>query len=322
MSLGSYPLGSVSLGGSVHRPSVDTNALNAFLDSIGSYNPELIFGLAPDQSLYHYTDLQGLLGIVTDHDLRLTHTLYLNDAEEMIHGYRAANEVITEAKAAKTDATWQAYLNQLEELLKKPVPQGVYICCFCQKDNLLSQWRSYGANGTGVNVRFNPQLFFFVTGPDSPHGGMMRLWKVFYDSQQQKRILRSAVNFAFEHPPFGTTATEEVARQAADAIEFFIPTFKNQDFSEENEWRLIFTPPLNCPVKPRFRVSRGMLIPYYSLKELSGGSITPGGALPITGICVGPSANKVLNEESARMFLGEAGYTGVEITGSKTPYRG
>lgn len=80
MSLGDFALGDVALGGSSDRPSVDANALNAFLDSIGSYNLELIFGLGPDDSLYHYTDLQGLLGIISDQDLRLTHSLYHNDA--------------------------------------------------------------------------------------------------------------------------------------------------------------------------------------------------------------------------------------------------
>lgn len=321
MSLGSSSLGSVALGGSADRPSVDTNALHAFLDSIKSYNPELIFGLEPGDLLCHYTDLQGLLGIITDHDLRLTHSLYLNDAEEMVHGYKAAEKVIGDAKSAKNDPMWIDYLDQLAALLKKPLPQGVYLCCFYQKDNLLSQWRSYGANGTGVSLSFEPQQFSFVTGPDSPHGGMMRLWKVFYDPEQQVRILNSAINFAFEHPPPGKAAVEDIARQAADAIEFFIPTFKNPDFTEEGEWRLIFTPPPECPVKPRFRASRGMLIPYYSLKELSG-SITPNGRLPITGLCIGPSANKILNEQAVQMLLTQAEYSTVKTSASNTPYRG
>lgn len=304
------------------RPSVDTRALNAFLESIKSFNREFIFGLGPNDSLFHYTDLQGLLGIVSDHDLRLTHSLYLNDAEEMIHGSTVAEQVIVNARKGKRGKRWNSYLDQLTELLKQPLPEGVYICCFCQKDNLLSQWRSYGANGSGVSIRFNPHQFYFVTGPDSPHGGMMRLWKVFYLPAQQVSILNSAVNFAFQHPPAGKTSTAEMARQAADAIQFFIPTFKNADFVEESEWRLIFTPPAGCSMRPKFRASRGgMLVPYYSLKELCGGSITPSG-LPITGLCIGPSVNQALNKQSARMFLTQASYTGVEPIESKTPYRG
>lgn len=304
------------------RPNVDINALNTFLESIGSYNPELIFGLAPDQPLYHYTDLGGLQGIVKNHDLWLTHSRYLNDEEEMTHGYRAAKDTVAEARDDKNGRNWRAYLDRVDELLQKPLLEGVYICCFCQKDNLLSQWRSYGANGTGVSIKFKPEYFSYVTGPDSPHGGMMRLWKVFYDPDQQRRILRSAIRFAFEHPLPPIPSIQEMARRAADAIEFFIPTFKNPDFIEESEWRLIFTPPPNCPVKPQFRVARGMLIPYYSLKELRGAPISPELQLPITGVCVGPSVNKSLNEMSVRMLLAQAGYTDIDVESSNTPYRG
>ncbi|HSR71939.1 MAG TPA: hypothetical protein VLL72_06110, partial [Kiloniellales bacterium] len=43
-----------------------------------------------------------------------------------------------------------AYLEALAKLIDEPSPQGVFVCCFCVDENLLSQWRSYGANGTGV----------------------------------------------------------------------------------------------------------------------------------------------------------------------------
>ena len=312
--------GAIPPGDPSDRPSVDTRALDAFLESIKSYNEAAIFGLKPGDLLCHYTDLQGLLGIITDHDLRLTHSLYLNDAEELSHGYKVAEKAILEMKKLKKDPRWTNYLDQLAALLKKPLPQGVYVCCFCREDNLLSQWRGYGANGTGVSLSFDYQKFSFVTGVDSPQGGTMRLWKVFYEVGKQTGILKKAIEYAFDRRP-AKTAVADIARQAADAIEFFIPTFKNPHFRDENEFRLIFTPPPVCRVKPRFRAARGMLIPYYSLKELSG-SITPTGRLPLTGLCVGPSANKGLNQQSAQMLLTQAKYNAVKVTVSDTPYRG
>ena len=74
-------------------------------------------------------------------------------------------------------------------------------------------------------------------------------------------------------------------------------------------------------VHPQFRVGRGMLMPYYSLRELSGGSPTPQ-LLPVTGVRVGPSANKRLNVESAQMLLHRAGFTDIQVEISPTPYRG
>ncbi len=132
--------------------------------------------------------------------------------------------------------------------------------------------------------------------------------------------MRSALEFAYKDQTKRSLNIAERARQAADAIQFFIPTFKNQDFAEETEIRLIYTPYPNSVTKPQFRVSRGMLIPYYSLKELDA-SILPR-LLPITSVRVGPSVNKHLNIESAKMLLTKAGYATVSVDSSDTPYRG
>lgn len=301
------------------RPPVDTNALNRFLVDIGSYTPELIFGIKPGQALYHYTDLSGLAGIIETHDLWLTHLRYSNDDEELTLGYRQAAEVIEVLRRSRRGPDWPKYLAGVNALLLRPAPQGVYICCFCEKDDLLSQWRSYGANGTGASVKLNHDDFGDVTGPDSPHGGLMRLWKVFYDPRQQRRILRNALSFAFE---YGEGTLESRAQQAASAIEFFVPTFKHRGFREERECRLIFTPPPACAVKPRFRVGRGMLIPYYSLRELSGGPSSPLHKLPIVGVRVGPGPNRQLTAQSMRDLLARADYPFVEVVASETPYRG
>src|SRR5215207_7376303 len=113
------------------RPTIDTDALNAFLQAIGSYTPELILGPAQDQPLHHYTDLAGLQGIMNQNDLWLTHSRYSNDEEEITHGYRTIREVIEAKRTERTTVDWQQYLNELAQLVDKPVPQGVYVCCFC-----------------------------------------------------------------------------------------------------------------------------------------------------------------------------------------------
>jgi hypothetical protein len=146
----------------------------------------------------------------------------------------------------------------------------------------------------------------------------MRLWKVFYETEKQKSIVREAINFAFNdqnQPP------AERAPQAADAIQFFIPTFKNEGFSEEKECRLIFTPSPGFDKACQFRVSRGMLVPYYTLQTLFDKQQQLD-KLPLIGVRVGPSANRRLNVESAVMVLDQAGYGHIPVDSSSTPYRG
>jgi hypothetical protein len=295
----------------------DYKALTPFLDFIGSHHQDMV--LQPSRGpveLFHYTDLAGLQGILQNHDLWLTNSRYSNDSEEMTHGCKV---VMTILQNARTVDPVSQYMTRLEELTKQS--EGVYVCCFCEKDNLLSQWRSYGANGTGVSVQVDPNGFSQLTGPDCP-SGLLRFWRVFYAAEKQNDIIQKAIDYFAPTSAYQTPgqSPEACARKAAEAIQFFIPTFKNSDFSEEREWRLIFTPSSATTVNLRFRVSRNMLVPFYSLKELVGGQ----GALPllpIKGLRVGPSVHKQLNVESACLLLGQNGYTNIPVMASDTPYR-
>jgi hypothetical protein len=302
------------------RSPSDFNWLRGFLDSIGSYAPDVSMILESQTvtELFHYTDLGGLRGIVDTGDLWLTHLRFSNDNEELTHGMGIVRQKLDE-RMATDPADHQPYLERLKELLDQPVADGVYICCFCEKNNLLSQWRGYGANGSGVCLKFDKRKFSRLTGADC-RGGLLRLWKVFYPLEQQRRIIDSAINYCWD----GGVDNEERAKHAAEAIQFFVPTFKNPDFAEEEEWRLIFTPDPTLPVKPAFRTGRNMLIPYYGLQSLGWGDAP----LPISGICVGPGIHKEINAQSVQMLLekrtygGVPGYSGVRVEVSKTPYRG
>ncbi len=292
--------------------------LMEFLNSVQSETQALIFGPQEGKSIFHYTNLQGLQGIVQNHDLWLTHSRYSNDEEEITHGYKIVKEVIDEKRQNALLQYNPEFFTHLAACIKEPTPEGVYICCFCLDDNLLSQWRSYGANGNGVSIGLDPHEFDFITGQDSPHGGLMRLWKVFYDVERQKRIVGQAVDFAYNRL---NDPVDERARLAASVIQFFIPTFKNEGFREERECRLIFTPSPGFQDPPKFRVSKDMLVPYYSLKQL-GGSPNANRMLPITRLTIGPCVNKKLNTQSAQMLLTNSGYTSVIVDSSNTPYRG
>jgi Protein of unknown function (DUF2971) len=304
------------------RGSVDLAPLRMFLGSIGSAVGEDLI-LSPAVPLFHYTDLNGLLGILRSGDLWLSHCLYSNDEQEMAHGQRVVRQAVTDAIGqAVADPMRTAYLNELKTLIDKPSVEGVYICCFCRKGNLLSQWRGYGANGAGVSVQFDSGGFSEWTGADSQHG-MMWFWRVTYKPDVQRKIIDRAIEHAYAANP--GMLPQQMAQRAADAIQFFIPTFKSPDFAEEDEWRLIFTPEPNCAISPRFRVRGSMLLPYYSLRELAPHPVQPAPALPptlpIQGITVGPSATKVLNLGSLRMLLDRSGYPGVPAEASQTSFR-
>jgi hypothetical protein len=295
-------------------------SLQEFTHRIGTESQYLVQDFTG--GLFHYTDLNALINIVTTHDLWLTNSRYSNDENELNHGYKIASEVIIEKRNKSVKNTFKRkYLDHVEDFLKQP-PQGVYICCFCGEDNLLSQWRSYGENGTGVSIGFNPGGFTRFTGPDlSPEQfGLMRLWKVYYDDVTKKNIIQQALELM---PDLHYNESEDfIARRAADAIHFFLPTFKDIDFQEENERRLIFTPSINCRINPKFRCRKQMLVPFYSLNSLIQNDSNIIERLPLISITCGPSVTKEINKESIEMMLSKNGYESAMVKVSDTPYRG
>src|ERR1700741_5063589 len=108
------------------RSHLDFSSLHGFLNSVQSYTEDLIFGPTQGQSLYHYTDLAGLHGIIENHDLWLTHSRYSNDDEEITHGYRIVKEVVDGEMTGAPPPERITYLNTLTELVRDPTPEGVY----------------------------------------------------------------------------------------------------------------------------------------------------------------------------------------------------
>jgi hypothetical protein len=298
------------------REPIDIGVLTGFLNSLESYSQELVQHLRSGQKLCHYTTLGGAIGIIESGDLWLTNSRYSNDDEELRYGQELVEEVIGELEAASTKARARLdWLKRLREAIVVAKSDQIYICCFCERDNLLSQWRGYADNGGGLSFEFDPVGFTDITGRDCPHG-LMRLWKVFYDRDQQRQILKKCIDY-----PYWPSQTDgDRIRFVVDALQFFMPTFKNADFREEQERRLIFTPYPAMAVLPRFRTRGGLLVPYFSLRDVAG----PGATdfhLPISSVLVGPSLHRTLNVESTRLLLQKHQYQAVPVDASTTPYR-
>src|SRR5215510_2713545 len=96
----------------VPRPPVDAGSLNAFLEIVGSFAEDWIFGVAAGNPLFHYTDLAGLLGILSNSDLWLTHSRFSNDEQELNHGYGVAKRLIESMKADNPSPDWPVYLKR------------------------------------------------------------------------------------------------------------------------------------------------------------------------------------------------------------------
>ncbi len=300
------------------RPERDFGWLSEYLQNARSFHADFVRQVDQTKTLHHYTDLTGLKGIGTEHDLWLTNALYCNDEAEIKLGIQVARDQIKILAAGATGPK-KDYLDQLDKELSEPPKEGVYICCFCENGDDLSQWRAYAGDGNGVSIEIDPNTFVQYAG-NHPFG-FLAIWNVFYPIDRQEQIMRTALENTYNK--FSSLPPDQIVKKAKDVIDFFVPTFKHHGFNVENEWRMIFVPSPASPVKPRYRARRDMLIPYYSLKDLMLTIPTvnkDSWRLPIRQVRIGPSRHRELNRACAQSLLIDNGYNCPAVA-SETPYR-
>ncbi|MEJ2699230.1 MAG: hypothetical protein P8Z70_06185, partial [Desulfuromonadales bacterium] len=110
----------------------------------------------PRETLYHYTTLKGLLGIVESRTLWASDIRYMNDSAEMKHAADLIKKDI--ARRIAEGHPNPKLLNQFQYWIGHRIVHGhmLFSASFRSNGNLLSQWRGYSTHGKGVSVGFDP----------------------------------------------------------------------------------------------------------------------------------------------------------------------
>lgn len=117
----------------------------------------------PKGLLYHYTTIDGFLGIIDSDNIHATHIRYMNDAQEFLDALEHLDGFINEFDTSLR--------SRLKDFIRDSVPtfssiNGVYVASFtddeAQLNNLgtlpgdrLSQWRAYSENRKGISLGFD-----------------------------------------------------------------------------------------------------------------------------------------------------------------------
>lgn len=99
------------------------------------------------KSIYHYTSIGGLQGILSSKTLRFTNIKYMNDKDEIIAGLDSM------AKACSASE------EEREALLYSFMSHGTqtFVCCFSLEEDSLPMWNYYTKeiNSQGYNIEFD-----------------------------------------------------------------------------------------------------------------------------------------------------------------------
>ncbi len=280
-----------------------------------------LFADEPVDTLYHYTSLSGLMGIVDTQILRASDIRYMNDSTELKHTLNLLRDDIVGRLSAGSDHP--VLLNQLLRWLSTRVVSGPMLFggSFRANGNLLSQWRGYSVHGKGVSLGFDPAHI-----GQCARNQDFQVGKCIYEVKHQQRLAGSIID-ALEALS-ESTETEyrdgkadyhRVFEQLEGELLKIAAILKHPSFEEEQEWRIVSPVIFDCRDYPVFfREGHSMLVPYYSFLLRLGADA----GMPLRHVYVGPTGNRDLSMNSVKLYLQKQGVEPSEgIDYCQIPYR-
>ncbi len=249
--------------------------------------------------IFHYTTISGLIGIIKMHELWASDCRFLNDGTEIIYAQKIFFDEVQ-----KLDLAPYRYLSGRCKLPGASLSQfRMFLTCFCEEGDLLSQWRGYGMD-QGYALGFDmKQLESLKIGEICP---------VQYGISNPAEYFSKELASVKE--PTAHPAVEEF--HASMWIMPRLARIKNPSFCEEREWRLLIQyPKYETPVKIetiQFRESSMGPIPYLPV------SFPPES---LRQVIIGPGNHIETRQEAVCYMLSHFGYSDIVIKKSKIPLR-
>ncbi|MEN3940569.1 DUF2971 domain-containing protein [Prosthecobacter sp. SYSU 5D2] len=289
-------------------------------DQFAKYHFEFAMKDPPDE-LYHYTSGESLLAIINSQCLLATERTFLNDPKEFQWGLGVFEEYLNASKKKYSSG----FLEQISYSLADKIQDDlrIFVVSLSARPDLLSQWRAYAANGTGVSIGFDGSILRDRSGfgeyvmrdldPDKMPPDFVlcyHLLPVVYETKDQHKLLKIFIDAAHtfwmaledQTDPDSLTLFRFMCRYRAKEL---LIAFKSATYKEESEWRLVATVHKTSS-KINYRYGQFGVTPYVKL-NISRREELPGLKLPITKVYVGPKSSIKNNTLGVEMLLASNG---------------
>ncbi|ENZ3704598.1 DUF2971 domain-containing protein [Serratia marcescens] len=210
--------------------------------------------------IYHYCSPYTFLQIIERRCIWLSSTNNMNDSSEGRWYLDLVEETVREHEG-ELGKKWSEYIQGTFESHVRPS----YIACFSTEKDLLSQWRAYADNGSGVAIGFEmdslPKTYL---QPKEAFGrvsnevvSQFRITDVKYDDKEslKEKIIARALFWRSPDAPVEFVSPEGLNDYVRCSwfnmeSERLSTDHKNPAFAEEKEKRIIYTPDYNDWINP------------------------------------------------------------------------
>ncbi|TWT24892.1 DUF2971 domain-containing protein [Planomicrobium sp. CPCC 101110] len=269
-----------------------------------------------EQTLYHYTGLPSLMGMMETNQLWMSKGTFLNDSSELVYFSKVLEFVAKKLENRKHTPLWRLYIRELVRVMglfmEEVKDNGfeVYIFSLSHSQDSLALWYNY-AKGEGYNIGFSAeQLFQKVSGFSS---GPMLHGYVMYGRKEQEEVLIELLLKTYELvEPY---ETEEIKKALPDHFFSLIAScavfFKDPAFKSEEEYRIaLMSQKSDEQPNVQFRAQNGVIIPYITVDFQT--------KLPISHITIGPKNNVDIAKSGMEHYLKWKGYDMDQVSISKS----
>ena len=287
-----------------------------------------------NDTLYHYCSNDSFCSIINNQKIWLSSLSLSNDTLE---GKLVAKILEHLSKEDGLDAQTTQRILEAAKLLEE-VFDG-FGFCLSEDGDLLSQWRGYANDATGVSVGFSKEYLGELSkaSKDKKQSGLT-LKKVEYKLTTQIKKVQPTflkVKDFIDKGAFKSTgmiglldirSEEEIKNDDAEIQKLYkklsitivllisdLFLLKSEAFKEEQEWRLLSYFAKNINDNCLFRANENKIIPYreFRLEKL--------GCNSINEIILGPKNNTPIYVIESLML--NSGFSDVKITRSSASYR-
>lgn len=258
-------------------------------------------------NVLHYTNGDGLLGILSGDSVWLTHSSYLNDPAEQTYPVERAQQCLLERAQADAQSRFSRLLKSTAGSLS--TMQSVFIASFCAS-NQLNQWRVYCPNG-GYALEFSGGLNA-STVPIEISRRRPLYRRIEYRAVAQVAEFHQTIESLREawetnKPEYEATLGSDLYDRACSSylqrqLQFLGHFHKAPFFEVEEEWRLALMS--LGPHGLGFRHRSGVLIPHFDWSPSREG----GKRLPLVKVWIGPRNDRELDVPAVQLLLQRYGY--------------
>ncbi|WP_454844394.1 DUF2971 domain-containing protein [Priestia megaterium] len=305
----------------------DVEKLEELLDKIPYNIEEVIKNLdlnIKERTLYHYTSIYGLEGILRNSEFWVSHSAFLNDKTELQYTYKLCEEIIKEMVGE--DENMYELANDIFQMgTERTRDTELYILSMTTNGDSNLLWSNYSHNdGYSLALKYPDIMRTFAHEMTVSEVAPVPA-DVIYDREKQKQLLEAPIRALLQFMHFNVsedTWTENIENRFHElftAINMYSAFFKDECFKQEEEVRIVFMSPNGRGnlKQDGFRISNGAFIPYLKASFRSKKEA-------IQSITIGPKNHMDIAKEGLIKLLEHYGYNHISdgyVEKSKIPYR-